>query len=86
MRKNLYFLQLYLTGIFTSTDELQNKPHNACRIRNDPALRHMLNIIADFHKNGKIILFLHLNFFKILYGTIETCINYLKKSYKFSVF
>lgn len=42
-------------------------PHNACRIRNDPTLRHILNIIADFHKNGKIILFLHLNFFKILY-------------------
>ncbi len=65
MRKNLYFLQLYLTGIFTSADELQNKPHNACRIRNDPALRYMLNIIADFSTKGKIILFPLSNFSKV---------------------
>nr|DAF15491.1 MAG TPA: hypothetical protein [Caudoviricetes sp.] len=35
-RKNYYFLQLYLTGVLHPLDELQNMPHNACRIRNDP--------------------------------------------------
>ena len=35
-RKNYYFLQLYLTGVLHPLDELQNIPHNACRIRNDP--------------------------------------------------
>nr|DAN26774.1 MAG TPA: hypothetical protein [Caudoviricetes sp.] len=35
-RMNYYFLQLYLTGVLHPLDELQNIPHNACRIRNDP--------------------------------------------------
>ena len=35
-RKNCYFLQLYLTGVLHPLDGLQNVPHNACRIRNDP--------------------------------------------------
>lgn len=48
MRKCLYFLQLYLTGIFTSADELQNKPHNACRIRNNPVGFDTGIIIAEF--------------------------------------
>ncbi|MBD9120099.1 hypothetical protein, partial [Streptococcus sp.] len=56
-RKNLYFLQLYLTGIFTSADESQNIPHNACRIRNDPRQNadFITNItsITDMFKNSK---------------------------------
>lgn len=56
MRKCLYFLQLYLTGIFTSADELQNKPHNACRIRNNPVGFNTGIIIAEFFINSKIIL------------------------------
>lgn len=56
MRKCLYFLQLYLTGIFTSADELQNKPHNACRIRNNPVGFDTGIIIAEFFINSKIIL------------------------------
>lgn len=86
MRKCLYFLQLYLTGIFTSADELQNKPHNACRIRNNPVGFDTRIIIAEFFINSKIILHFtfSLQFKKILkYGKMKVCINFGKKPFKY---